>query len=368
MKKISCLLSVVFLLSFTVTGCATSPPKTVNQKVIQGIAGPPDAEQQTIYQTFVSADALNNKTTSKPLPTVVQNTGSTTKVLASSASMAANNLPRLTAKDVQFDDNWKDIYKPEGSLAAKFYLGKPQIKCYNDLTRNDIPEGMLNDMLDYLSANQPLTAAEKSNQNHAYKPYNIHGYKPNGAMPMSATTTVFEERKTLAASAPTVAAEKKVAAATFVETPPMTMMRTPLAAADPSAELKKQLAAKEAELAALKDAEAKRLAAAKAEADKKAKEAADAEAKRLADAKAEKAKKAAAARKAEAEKKTAVCLEGLKKIGYEGDEGIKRFQKKYALKVDGFPGDSTCSQMRAVLAACVECKDEPAATEPAPKP
>ncbi len=136
----------------------------------------------------------------------------------------------------------------------------------------------------------------------------------------------------------------------------------PKVEAAPAPNLQEKLDALKTKLAAAETAEKKRLAEAMAEADKEAKKAANAAA-----AKAEKARKAAeAARRAEAAKKATACLEGLKKLGYEGVEGIKKFQSKYALTADGVAGSSTCAQMRAVLAACTDCKDEPAAAPAAP--
>lgn len=79
----------------------------------------------------------------------------------------------LTADEVKFHENWTDNYKPvKGAFAAKWYNGRQaQVMCYNQSSRSDLPAAMLQEILDYLSANRPQTSADMADQNFAYKQF-----------------------------------------------------------------------------------------------------------------------------------------------------------------------------------------------------
>jgi len=204
---------------------------------------------------------------------------------------------RLRISDITFNNKFTDAKKPKnGFFAAKWWKGEPQVMCYNEETQDNLPAATLEVILDHLSANRPQTAAELAHENFARREFSA-----------SSLTT----------------ATAKIAAAT-----------SPAPTADETAKLKAENAALQAKLTAKETAEAAKTPPAPA------------------------AQPKATVKKSAPVFSQAECVDKLKELGYEGNDGIKKFQKKHALTADGVAGSATCAQLRNVLAACTDCKDK----------
>jgi len=280
-----------------------------------------------------------------PLPKIVAPAvEKTAATKAEKPSLTNISLSDIKISDIKIIENYRGPGSKNKSaksfFATKWYKGQPQVICYNDANERDLPLIVVGEIINHLLDNQPKTNEEFADENHGRWEFDL------------GTDEDESEEKIEAKNSSTAVVEKTAETKTeAAPTTPVVAVKAASVEVKPDAELLNALKAK---LTALEAAEVKRLADAKAEADKKAK---------TAPAPAAQAKPATAKKSVPVFSQSG-CVDKLKELGYEGNDGIKKFQKKYALTADGEAGLATCAQLRNVLAACTDCDDKKAATEP----